>query len=319
VETFINAIESFGTRLAHVRWQFLAIAIACHVVKTAAVSRAWRNVVAAAYRDRSVPWPGLYAAYLAGVGVNAIIPARGGEVVKLYIAKRRVPGSTYTTLASTIVALSVFDVVVALALVTWAVSIGVLPGLDVLPHLPTFDFSWFFQNPRLSLVLALGLLAALAVAGIWAARRVAAFKLRVAQGFAVFRDRPRYFRTVVPWQVLDWALRITAIYWFLRAFGVPATFHNALVVQVTESLSTVFPFSPGGIGTEQALSLYVLAGEAARSTLLAFSVGTKLTITIVNAALGFGVILLLLRTLNFRRVVDADAARARLAEETPRP
>jgi uncharacterized membrane protein YbhN (UPF0104 family) len=319
LDTFINAIESFGTRLADVQWKFLAIAVLCHVCKTAAVSRAWRNIVSASYPDRRVPWPGLYAAYLAGVGVNAIIPARGGEVVKLYIAKRRVRGSTYTTLASTIAALTVFDLTVALALFIWAISMGILPGLDVLPHLPTLDFSWFFQHPWFSLAFGIAILIALVVGGIWATRRIAAFKRRVAQGFAVFRDRPRYFRTVVPWQALDWTLRITALYWFLRAFGVPATFHNALVVQVTESLSTLFPFSPGGIGTEQALTLYVLAGEAARSTLLAFSVGTKLTITIVNAALGFGVILLLLRTVHFRRVVDADARRARLAEETPRP
>jgi uncharacterized membrane protein YbhN (UPF0104 family) len=317
VQTFINAVQSFGDRLAHVHWGYLGIAVLCHALKTGAVSRAWRNILVAAYPDRRVRWPGIYGAYLAGVGVNAFIPARGGDVVKLYIAKRRIKDSTYPTLAATIAALTVFDFVAALGLLLWAVSIGVLPGLDVLPHLPAFDFTWFFQHPRLSLALGLGILVALAAGGIWAARRVAAFRRRVAQGFAVFRDRSRYLRTVVPWQTLDWTLRITALYWFLRAFGVHATFHNALLVQVTESLSTVFPFSPGGIGTEQALTLYVLAGEAARSALLAFSVGMKVTITIVNGVLGFAAILFILRTVHFRRLAEADAARARLAEETP--
>lgn len=316
MQTFIDAVASFGDRLANVRWQYLAIAILCHVLKTAAVSRAWRNVVAAAYADRRVPWPGLYAAYLAGVGVSAVLPARPGEVVKLYIAKRRVEGSTYTTLASTVVALSVFDLVVASALLLWAISIGVLPGLDVLPKLPTFEFTWFFEHPRLSVSLGLGLLVTLALAGIWATRRIAAFKRRVAQGFAVFRTPRRYAASVLPWQIVDWSLRLVSVYWFLRAFGVDASAYNALLVQVTSSLSTVFPISPGGIGTEQALTLYVLAGEASRSTLLAFSVGMKVTTTFVNAAFGFAAILIVLGTLRFRRVVEADAAEARLAEET---
>ena len=317
VTTFINAFGSFLDRLAGVHWSYIALAVLCQVVKTAAASRAWRNVVAASYPDRRVPWPGLYGAYLAGVGVNAIIPARGGEVVKLYIAKRRVEGSTYTTLASTIAALTVFDFVVAALLLAWAMSIGVLPSFDVLPDLPSFDFGWFFRHPWLTLAILGAVAAALVIAGIWATRRVVAFKRRVAQGFAIFRDRRRYFRTVASWQALDWTLRIVTIYWFLRAFDIPAGAHNALLVQVTQSVSTVFPFSPGGIGTEQALMLYVLAGEAARSALLAFSVGMKVTLTIVNATLGFTAILIMLRTLHFRRVAEADAARARLAEETP--
>jgi len=316
MQTFIDAVESFGGNLARVQWTYLSLAILCQLVKTAVASRAWRNVVAAAYPERRVPWTGLYGAYLAGVGVNAVIPARGGDVVKLLIAKRRVEGSTYTTLAATIAALMVFDLVVALALLIWAVSIGVLPSLHVLPHLPDFDFGWFFRHPRLALWIVGAIMVVLTIAGVWATRRIAAFRRRVAQGFAVFRDRPRYARTVASWQALDWALRLTTVYWFLRAFGIPADVQNTLLVQVTASLSTVFPFSPGGIGTEQALTLYVLAGEAKRSALLAFSVGQNLTITIVNGVLGFTAILVLLRTLHFRRVVAADA-QSRLAEETP--
>ena len=42
----------------------------------ACTSRAWRNVLAAAYPEERVPWRAIYPAYLAGVGINAIIPAR---------------------------------------------------------------------------------------------------------------------------------------------------------------------------------------------------------------------------------------------------
>lgn len=270
-------------------------------------------MVAAAYPDRQVRWRHVYGAYVAGVGVNALLPARSGDVVKLYIAKHRIEGATYTTLASSIVALTIFDMVLATALLLWAISIGVLPDLDVLPTLPSFDFAWFFEHPTFSLILLGVILLAGIVAGFWAARRIAAFRRRVAQGFAVYRDRRAYLRHVAFFQAIDWSLRLVAISFFLRAFGIPASFHNSLLVQVTTSLSTIFPFSPGGIGTEQALVLYVLAGEAARSSLLAFSVGMKVTIIIVNAAIGFAAIAIMLRTVRWRNVLT----RAREARAAP--
>jgi uncharacterized membrane protein YbhN (UPF0104 family) len=86
--------------------------------------------------------------------------------------------------------------------------------------------------------------------------------------------------------------------------------HNALLVQVSQSLATIFPFSPAGIGTEQALLVYIFgkAHVGSRSTLLSFSVGMRVTLIIVNAVLGFTAILLMLRTLRFREAVEADGA-----------
>ena len=51
----------------------------------------------------------MFGAYVAGTGVNAIIPARGGDVVRLYLAKHRIEGSTYTTLVSTSLLQTLFD------------------------------------------------------------------------------------------------------------------------------------------------------------------------------------------------------------------
>ena len=131
-----------------------------------------------------------------------------------------------------------------------------------------------------------------------------------APGFRVLGDPPRYLRSVVVWQVADWTLRLATVYWFLRAFGLPATLHNALLVQVSQSLSTVFPFSPAGIGTEQALILYVLRGKATRTALLRFSVGMRLTLIVVNVVVGFTAIVLTMRTLRWRR-------RSRRSRTTP--
>jgi uncharacterized membrane protein YbhN (UPF0104 family) len=291
-----------------VQWDALGIGVCCHLVKLCVISRAWRNVVAAAYPAARVPWRTMFAAYVAGTGVNAIIPARAGDVVKLAIAKRKIPDATYPTLGATVVLMTLLDMLIAGCLVAWGAATGVLPGFDVLPNLPSFDFSWFFAHPRESQAILGALIVFLFGFSLWAARKVQHFWQRVRQGFSILGDPPRYLRGVVLFQLVDWCLRVTTIYWFLRAFGLPATLENALLVQVCQSLSTVLPFSPGGIGTEQAFIVYVLREKATRTALLSFSVGMRVALTVVNALLGFGAILLTMRTLRWRRAVEADAA-----------
>jgi uncharacterized membrane protein YbhN (UPF0104 family) len=140
------------------------------------------------------------------------------------------------------------------------------------------------------------------VAIVWATGHVRAFKPRDAQGFAVMRDFRRYARRVLAWQLLDWTCRLIGAYWFLRAFNVDADLRNALVSQSAQSLATALPISPGGIGTEQALLVVVLAGEAARSSLVSLSVGMKLSLMVWNLALGFTALALMARTLSWREI-----------------
>jgi uncharacterized membrane protein YbhN (UPF0104 family) len=307
VHRFIHAVEVFWDHLAAVHFQLLALAVLCHVCKVLAVSRAWRNVVAVAYPGSRVRWRTMYGGYLLGVGVNAIIPARAGDALKLVVVKRRVEGATYPTLAATLVLLNLFDMVVALALLVWASQTGLLPNLHLLEHLRAFDTDWFLQHPRTT-VIVLGVLAfAGVVAWIWAWRRVVAFKERVALGFAALRDRRYYAAHVAPWQAADWTLRVVTIYFFLRAFSIPATARNALLVQVSQGLSTVFPFSPSGIGTAQALILTVFRGVASRTALLAFSVGMQITLIAVNVLLGLLAMGIMLRTFRWRRHMAPEA------------
>lgn len=301
-----HAVSVFVHHLAAVHWHWLGLAVACHLCKLLAVSRGWRNIVKAAYRDRRVRWRQLFGAYVAGTGVNALVPARGGDAVKLFIAKRRVEGATYTTLVATVLLQTLFDMAVAGGFIVWAIALGVLPGLHVVPDLPSVDYGWAFRHPRIGLILFVSLLLFGGLLLAWIVERVEEFRARVAQGFSAFRDRGYYVRSVVPWQVLDWTLRLCTVFFFLRGFGVHASLHNVLLVQVSQSLATIFPFSPSGIGTEQALLLYIFRDVTSRSRALSFSVGMRVTLIVVNAVVGFTAILLMLKTLRFREVVEAE-------------
>jgi len=310
IHSVLHAIWVFFHHLAAVEWKWLAIGILCHLCKLLAVSRAWRNIIQAAYPDRRVRWHQMFGSYVAGTGVNALIPARGGDVVRLFLAKRRVEGSTYTTLVSTSLLQTIFDMLVASCFILWAVTQHVLPGLDVLrsPSLPALDYGWAFRHPTAGLIL-FGLLLLFGTALVaWVAERVEEFKAKVAQGFAAVRDRSYYLRRVVLWQVVDWSLRLATVFFFLRAFGIPATLRNALLVQVSQSLATIFPISPAGIGTEQALLLYIFRNVTSKSMALSFSVGMRVTLIVVNAVVGFTAILLMTGTLRVRRAAEADRA-----------
>ncbi len=299
-----DAIGVFFEQLASVQFGPLLLAICCHLLKTLCTSRAWRNAIAAAYPEDPVPWRTIYGAYVSAVGVNAVLPARGGDAVKLYLAHRAVKGATYTTLASTLLVLAIFDGSVAGLMFLYALTLGALPGFGALPNLPGFDFRWIGESPELAIAVGLALAIFGIFGGVWLRFRVHDLKERVQQGLVVLHDRERYLRTIAVWQAGDWTLRLVSIWFFLGAFGIEQSVQNVLLVQVTQSLATLVPVSPGGIGTEQAFIVYVFRGQGiARSTLLAFSVGMKLTLMTVNVIVGFTALFLMLGHVRWREVV----------------
>ncbi len=288
----------FRDHLADLGWGALGLGICFHLLRLVAVSRAWRNIIQAAYPKTRVPGRSILGAVFAGVGVSAIVPARGGDVVRVYLAKRSIEGSSYATLASTVVLLSLFDFLVAGSLVVWATLAGLLPGAGALG--PSFDFAWVVDDPGKALKIVGLVLVILLVVLLWFAEDIAGFRHRVAQGFAVLRDKRAYLRRVALWQAADWSCRLVAVLLFLHAFGLPATIHNALLVQVSAGLASLIPISPQGIGTEQALLLYLFRGQVSSAALLAFSVGMRITLMLVNAVLGFVTLFITLETVRWR-------------------
>ena len=113
MDALLDALESFFDELTAIAW---------------ARTRAWRNVVAAAYPDTRVRWRDVFGAYGAGIGANALLPGRAGDLLRMYAIKRRVEGATYPTLASTLLADTLFDAVIGSLLIGWALATGILPG-----------------------------------------------------------------------------------------------------------------------------------------------------------------------------------------------
>ena len=298
LRSFADAVEAFGERLAAVSWSWLALAVALGYLNLVLRSRAWLTILRAAMPQERIRYRTVFGAYCAGVGVNAIIPARVGDLVKMFLVKRRTPGATYPVLVGSLVAETLFDFVVAGGLVIWALSAGVLPGVR-LPHIPAFEFSLALRHPYLSLVVV----GVLVVGAMLLAARVRAFWREFGRGLAVVRTPGRYLGRVVSLQALGWGCRVGGAACFLLAFHVPASVQNALIVQVAGSLGSLLPATPGGLGPKQALLVVMLAGQAGRTDVLAFSAGMELTLVVANAVLGFTCLALAVRNLRLGRAI----------------
>ena len=295
---FFHAVRVFFDELAAVGWGSLAIALGFHFTRLLLRTIAWRNILRASYPDERVRWRPVAGAYIAGVGVNSVVPGRAGDLVKLYLVRHRIQGTTYATLASTLVAETLLDFVLATGFFLWALTIGVVPSI----HTPSFDWGWLFEHSKASATVV-ALITVLVIWLLWRASRSTDLKQRFGQGFAIVRNRRRYTREVASWQLLSWVCRIASLWFFLRAFHVHATIHNALLCQVVDSLSTLLPFSPGGAGTKQGFLVAILHGEASTARLLAFSIGQYAAVTIFNVAIGAIVIFAMLRTLRLREII----------------
>jgi glycosyltransferase 2 family protein len=306
VRAFVDAAEAFFGHLAAVSGGALALALLLNLLRLGFRVRAWQNIIRAAYPGEPVPYWSVFGAYMAGVGVNAISPARAGDVVKVYLAKQRVPASSYPTLGSSLIVETLFDFVVAIALFIAALQIGVLPGIPDLPGLPAFDWSFVAAHPRLAAILFCVLVGVLILLITWASHHVVAFREKVRQGFVVLDDRRAFLTNVVSWQAASWLARVASVFFFLEAFHIPATAESVLAVLVVQGLATTLPFTPGGAGTQQAVLVYALAGTASRSAVLSFSVGMQLATVAVNVAIGFGAIALMLGTVRWRDHVRRD-------------
>jgi uncharacterized protein (TIRG00374 family) len=304
---FFHAVGVFFHHLTAVQWQFLGYAVACHVVKLLFRAGAWRAIINAAYPEARLKFRTALGAYVAGVGVNSIVPARGGDVVKLYLVKHRLPGSTYATLTPTLIVETLFDFVTAGLLIIWALTSGVLPTHELYSRIPTVDWKFFLRHEHFTAIALVVLLVAGVIAFFWIRQRVDEFRAHVRQGFAILEDRRRFLRRVILPQAISWVFRIASLYFFLKAFGVPATIHNALLAQVVDSLATLFPATPGGAGTKQGLTEFLFRGRGVPHTLLlAFSVGMNITIVVVNLLMGLIAIGLMARTLSFKKLRQAS-------------
>jgi uncharacterized membrane protein YbhN (UPF0104 family) len=300
---FFDAVDQFFQNLAAIQWGSLAIAMFAFIGYLTLRARASFNILRAAYPQERIEFLKVWGAYFAGYGFNSVIPARGGDVVRLFLTKSAVPNASYPAVAASFAVELIFDLMMGTLILTFAFTQGVFPKPPDFSDLPAFDLAFFAQHPRFTLFL----LTFLAVAGLIAiamlSLRVKAFWARVRQGLTILYDRERFVRQVLAVQFAGWLLRFTAFWFLLEAFHVGGSVKNVLLVLGVNAVAAAVPFTPGGAGVQQALLAKVFAGTAAGATVAAYSVGQQIAIAATTFAVGFAALVFIFRIRSFKEVV----------------
>ncbi len=288
VVELLSPIEAAGPlvgRLAAVSPVPLALGIGFQLLKLAALGGAWLRILRAALPGVTIRPRQALTPYLAGTGVNAVVPAKAGHATRVVLARKLIPESTYETLAGTMLAESLLGLVPMLLLVAIAFATGLLPGALggvplAVPALPALPGPVLAGAAAAACAVAAGGLALGAVR-----RRVIPALLRVRQGLAVIGGGPQ-LRAALACQLGAWACRLASIACFLAAFGLTPTPTLVLLVVVAQVLAALVPVGPAGVGAQQGLIVVVLAGAASAGTALAFGVGMQAAIIVSDLLAG---------------------------------
>jgi uncharacterized membrane protein YbhN (UPF0104 family) len=314
VSAFFDAVGDFFSSLASIQWLALLIGLAAFITYLTIRSRAYFNVLRAAYPDEPIEFRKIWGAYVAAYGFNNVVPARGGDVIKLFLVKSSIKNSSYPAVGSSIFVEAIFDLCMAIPILAFAFSQGAFPKPPDFSKLPAFDIAFFASHPQFTLFLLTLLGIASLVAFALLSARVRAFWARVAQGVVILRDRRRYFREVFLVQLGAWCFRFTAFWFLLEAFNVGGSVKNVLLVLGVNAVAALVPFTPGGAGVQQALLVKVFSGAVTGATVAAYSVGQQIAIGASSFLVGLGAIVFIFRFRSFKEVIAAGRE-ARASEE----
>jgi uncharacterized membrane protein YbhN (UPF0104 family) len=299
VSGLVDSAGTFFSQLASLSWGSLLLGLGFYGVYLLLRSRALWAAVQAAYPDVRVRWRDVWGGYMVGYAVNNVFPLGGGNVAQLFLTRSAIPSASYPAVATALATGVIFDWVMGLLIMGFAFTQGVFPKPPDFSKLPAFDISFFASHMRFTLffLTVLGILFLFGFALLSA--RVRAFWQRVRQGLAILRDRQAYKRRMVGWQLASWVARFAAYWALLDAFHIGGSVRNALLVLAVQVVASVFPFTPGGAGVQQALLLAIFHNPDAAS----FSVGQQIATVVLSSGLGFAALVLIFRFRSFREVI----------------
>jgi glycosyltransferase 2 family protein len=304
ISSLLSSAGTFFSQLAGLSWPSLLIGLGLYAVYLLLRSRALFHAVRAAYPEEGVRWRDVWGGYMVGYAVNNVFPLGGGNLAQMFLTRTAVPRSSYPTIATALSTGVIFDWLMGLLVMGFAFTQGVFPKPPDFSKLPAFDISFFASHMRFTLFFLTVLGIVFLVGFALLSAKVRAFWQRIRLGLTILSDRRRYRREMAAWQFASWIARFASYWALLDAFHIGGSVRNALLVLAVQVVASVFPFTPGGAGVQQALLLTIFSHNAATP---AFSVGQQIATAVLSAALGFAALALIFRFTSFREVM----ARAR--------
>jgi glycosyltransferase 2 family protein len=308
-----HSVTTIGSAFSSVEWDWVVVAIALNLLSVVARALAWTMVIHSAMEPPRPRVPLVFSAFSVGLFANALLPGRVGELARVAVLTRKMPGrkGAWATLVGTVFAHRVFDIVPVLLLILYVISTASIPG-----------------SARATLIFVIGFGVGLFVFAFVSARRqhhemaieglgpVRRLLTMGRSGLGVMRS-PVGAAGAIFFQIIGWTCQILAVYTAMRAFDIHAPLPAAGVVLLLMNVVTIFPFWPGNIGLVQVAIATALVGYGVDySTGVAYGFGLQA----IEASVGIGVGLLFLARegLSFamlRVMPTADQAELPAAED----
>ncbi len=278
----------------HVDVRWLLAGALLEIVSKAVRSRGWLNILRASFpRAQELRARDVMAASFAGSGLNGLLPARGGDLVKLAFVHSRIDGARYSTLIATSVPETAFESLCGVALVAWMLVQGALPVPSMPGELPRAA-SMCLKHWVIAALLVLAALVVSFAVLRRVRRRCARFTLGGRRGLTIFSTPARFVAQVASWQALARGIRLGSIACFLAAFALPATFGTAVLVMAVQGGGRVLPLGPVNAGLRIAMLSYGIAEVTRRpvhpAAITAFCLGQSATMLAVTFAIAAALI-----------------------------
>jgi uncharacterized protein (TIRG00374 family) len=270
-----------GDAFTAVRWQWVVVAVGFNLVSVLVRAIAWKTVINQAMPEPHPRFRLVFSAFSVGLFANAVLPGRIGELARVAVLTRKLPGreGAWASLIGTVFAHRLFDLVPSVLLVIYVLLTAKVPH-------------WAYTS--LEIVLGLGF--ALLTFGIASARRhqrsvleeLGRFQRLVVmarQGLGVLHS-PLPALAAAFFQCLGWLCQLLAVYSAMRAFHIHAPLPAAALVLVLMNVATLFPLWPGNVGLVQAaIALPLISYHVAKARGIAYGFGLQA----IEASVGVGV------------------------------
>jgi uncharacterized protein (TIRG00374 family) len=282
-----GSLASIGSAFSQVRWEWVIVAILLNLLSVVARALAWTTVIHSAMTPPRPRAPLVFSAFSVGLFANAVLPGRIGELARVAVLTRKMPGrkGAWPTLVGTVFAHRVFDIVPVLLLILYVVSTASIPSsaratLLFVIGIGVGLFAFAFISARRQQQ-------EVAIEGLGPVRRLLTMG---RHGLFVMRS-PLSAALAIFLQILGWTFQLLAVWTAMRAFDIHAPLPAAGVVLLLMNVVTIIPFWPGNVGLVQVAIASALVGYGVQYSVgVAYGFGLQA----IEASVGIGVGLLFL-------------------------
>ena len=246
-----------------------------------------------------LPFGPLWRATAIGMMGNNVLPARAGELARVFVLVRERPEVKWSTALASLAIDRAFDALMVLLLLVVAMHAPSFPRDFVIAGTPVHSTAFVMLGVVIAIFVVYFAFARWPhkaetlvgrVTGVLFPRhkdRIGALVHSLAAGLGVVRDVRRFLEAFA-WALAHWLMNALAFWLGFRALGIDAPFTAACFVQGVIALGVAVPSSPGFVGVFEtmaklSLPVYGVSEAQAVAWAIGFHVLSYIPITLIGA------------------------------------